>query len=61
MERAGKFLDDGSFAGATYSEVADTDDHDADGVSAEDGILIEAGAQTHDARIDGGEKEEEGL
>jgi len=61
VERSGKFLDDGSFAGATYGEVADADDHDPDGVSAKDGILIEAGAQTHDARINGGEKEEEGL
>ena len=59
VERAGKFLDDGSFAGATYGEIADADDHDADGVSAKDSILVEAGTQTHDARIDGGEKEEE--
>lgn len=61
MERAGKFLDNGSFAGATYGEVADADDHDPDGVSAKDGILIEAGAQTHDARIDGGKKEKKRL
>ena len=61
VKRAGEFFNDGSFAGATYGEVADADDHDPDGVSAKDGILIEAGAQTHDARINGGEKEEEGL
>ena len=61
MKRAGEFFNDGSFAGATYGEVADADDHDPDGVSAKDGILIEAGAQTHDARIDGGEKEQEGF
>jgi hypothetical protein len=59
MERAGKFLDNGSFAGAPYGEIADADDHDADGVSAEDSILVEAGTQAHDACVDGGEKEEE--
>ena len=61
MERAGKFLDDGSLAGATYSEVADADDHDSDGVSAEDSILVEAGTQAHDACVDRSEEEKEGF
>ena len=59
VERAGKFLDNGSFAGATYGEIADADDHNADGVSAEDSILVEAGTQAHDACVDGGEEKEE--
>ena len=59
VQRAGKLLDDGSFTGATYCEVADADDHDADGVSAEDSILVEAGAQAHDPCIDSREEEEE--
>jgi hypothetical protein len=53
VERAGKFLDDGSFSGATYGEVTDADDHDADGVSAKDSILVEAGTQAHDACVNG--------
>jgi hypothetical protein len=59
VERAGKFLDDGSFTGATYGEVTDADDHDADGVSAENSILVEACTQAHDACVDGGEKKKE--
>ena len=59
MERAGKLLDDGSFTGATYGEVADADDHDADGVSAEDSVLVEAGTQAHDTCVDGGEEEKD--
>ena len=59
VERAGQFLDDGSFAGAPYGEIADTDDHDADGVSAKDSILVEAGTQTHDACVNRSEEEKE--
>ena len=59
VKRAGEFFNDGSFAGATYGEVADADDHDPDGVSAKDGILIEAGAQTHDACVNRSEEEQE--
>jgi hypothetical protein len=59
VERAGKLLDDGSFAGATYGEIADADDHDAYGVSAEDSILVEAGTQAHDACVNGSEEEKD--
>ena len=59
VERAGKFLDDGSLSSATYGEIADADDHDADGVSAEDGILVEAGTQAHDACVNRSEEEKE--
>ena len=59
VQRAGKLLDDGSITGATYGEVADADDHDADGVSAEDSILVEAGTQAHDACVNRSEEEKE--
>ena len=59
VQRAGKLLDDGSFTGATYGEVTDADDHDSDGVSAEDSILVEAGTQAHDACVNRSEKEKE--
>lgn len=60
-EGAGEFFHDGGFAGATDSEVAHADDHDADGVAAEDRILVEAGAKAHDAGVDGGKEEKEGF
>jgi hypothetical protein len=59
VERAGKFLDDGSFTSATYGEITDADDHDADRVSAEDSILVEAGTQAHDACVNRSEEEKE--
>ena len=59
VQRAGKLLDDGSFTGATYGEVADADDHDADGVSAEDSILVEASTQAHDACVNRSEEEKD--
>ena len=58
---AGKFFDDGGFTGAADGEVTHADDHDADGVAAEDGVLVEAGAKAHDAGVDGGEKKKKGL
>ena len=60
-EGAGEFFHDGGFAGATDGEIAHADDHDADGVAAEDRILVEAGAKAHDAGVDGGKEEEEGF
>jgi len=59
VQRAGKFLDDGSFTSATYGEITDADDHDADRVSAEDSILVEAGTQAHDACVNRSEEEKE--
>jgi len=61
VQRAGKFLDDGSFTGATYGEIADADDQDADRVSAEDSILVEAGTQAHDACVNRSEEKKEGF
>jgi len=61
LKGAGEFFDDGGFAGAAHGEVTDTDDEGADGVTAEDGIVIEAGAEAHDAGVDGGEEKKEGL
>ena len=55
LKGAGEFFDDGCFAGASDGEVADADDHDTDRVAAEDGILVEAGANAHDACVDGRE------
>ena len=55
LKGAGEFFDDGCFAGASDGEVTDADDHDTDGVAAEDGILVEAGANTHDACVNGRE------
>jgi len=59
VQRAGKFFDDGSFTSATYGEITDADDHDADRVSAEDSILVEAGTQAHDACVNRSEDEKE--
>ncbi len=55
LKGAGEFFDDGGFAGASDGEVTDADDHDTDRVATEDGILVEAGANTHDACVDGRE------
>ena len=60
-QRAGEQFDNRGFAGATDGEIAHADDHDADGVAAEDRILVEAGAKAHDAGVDGGKEEEEGF
>ena len=61
LEGAGEFFDDGGFAGTADGKVADADDEGAHGVTAEDGVVIEAGAEAHDARIDGGKKEKKRL
>ena len=61
LEGAGEFFHDGGFAGAADGEVANADDEGTDGVTAEDGIVIEAGAEAHDAGVDGGEEKEEGF
>jgi hypothetical protein len=61
LEGAGEFFNDGGFAGAADGEVADADDEGTDGVTAEDGIVIEAGAEPHEVGVDGGEKKEEWL
>lgn len=56
LKGAGEFFDDRGFAGTADGEVADADDEGADGVTAEDGVVIEAGAEAHDAGVDRGEK-----
>ena len=61
LERSGEFFDDGGFAGAADGEVADADNQGADGVTAENGVVIKAGAEAHDAGVDGGEEKEERL
>jgi len=61
LEGAGELFDDGGFAGAAHGEVTDADDEGTDGVTAEDGVVIEAGAEAHDAGVDGGEEKEEGF
>ena len=61
LERAGEFFDHGGLAGTADGEVADADDEGADRVTAEDGIMIEAGAEPHDAGVDGGEEKKKGL
>ena len=60
-EGAGEFFHHGGLAGTADGEVADADDHDADRVAAEDGVLVEAGADAHDAGVKGGEEKKEGL
>jgi hypothetical protein len=61
LERPGELFDDGGFAGAADGEVAHADNKGADRVTAENGIVIEAGAEAHDAGVDGGEKKEKGF
>lgn len=60
-EGAGEFFDDGGFAGTTDGEVTHADDHDADGVAAKERVLVEAGAQAHEAGVKGGEEKKEGF
>ena len=60
-EGAGEFFHHGGLAGTADGEVADADDHDPDRVAAEDGVLVEAGADAHDAGVKGGEEKKEGL
>lgn len=55
LEGSGEFFDDGCFPCTSDGEVADADDHHTDRVAAEDGVLVEAGADPHDACVDGGE------
>ena len=50
-----EFFDDGCFACASNGEVTDADNHHADRVPAEDGVLVEAGANAHDTCVDGRE------
>jgi len=61
LEGAGEFFDDGCFACASDGEVTDADNHHADRVAAENGVLVKAGANAHNARIDGREEEKERL
>ena len=61
LERAGEFFNDGGLAGSAHGEVADADDHHADRVAAKEGILVEAGADPHDACVEGGEQEKKGF
>jgi hypothetical protein len=61
LERAGELFDDRGLAGAADGEVADADHEGTDRVTAEDGVVIKAGAEAHDAGVDRGEQKEEGL
>ena len=61
LEGAGEFFDHGCLARAADGEIADADNEGADGVTAEDGVVIKAGAGAHDAGVDGGEEKKEGL
>jgi hypothetical protein len=55
LKGSGEFFDDGCFACASDGEVTHADDHHADRVPAEDGVLVEAGANAHDTCVDGRE------
>jgi len=61
LQGASELFDHGGFPGAADGEVPNADDEGTDRVTAEDGIVIEAGAEAHDAGVDGGEKKKEGL
>ena len=61
LERAGEFFNDGGFTGSTDGEVANADDEGTDRVTADDGVVIKAGAEAHDAGVNRGEKQEERL
>jgi hypothetical protein len=52
LKGSGEFFDDGCFACASDGEVTDADNHHTDRVAAKDGILVEAGANAHDACVD---------
>ena len=54
LEGSGEFFDDGCFPCTSDGEVADADDHHTDRVAAENGVLVKAGANAHDACVDGG-------
>ena len=55
LEGAGELFDDRGFAGAADREIADADDEGADGVTTENGVVVELGPNPHDSGIDGGE------
>ena len=59
LEGSGEFFDDGCFPCTSDSEVADADNHHTDRVAAENGVLVEAGANAHDACVDSREEEKE--
>jgi len=51
---AGKFFNDGGFASSPDRKISYADDHNSNGVAAKDGVLVESGANAHDACVDGG-------
>jgi hypothetical protein len=55
LEGSSEFFDNGCFPCTSDSEVADADNHHTDRVAAENGVLVEAGANAHDACVDGRE------
>jgi hypothetical protein len=61
LQGAGEFFNDGGFTGSTDGEVANADDEGTDRVTADDGVVIKAGAEAHDAGVNRGEKQEERL
>jgi hypothetical protein len=61
LEGAGELFDDRGFAGAADREIADADDEGADGVTTENGVVVELGPDPHDSGIDGGETKEDGF
>jgi hypothetical protein len=54
LEGSGEFFNDGCFPCTSDGEVADADNHHTDRVAAENGVLVKAGANAHDACVDGG-------
>ena len=61
LKGTGKFFHHGGLAGSAHGEIADADDHDTDRVAAENGVLVKAGANAHNACVDRCEEEKEGL
>jgi len=55
LKGAGEFFHDGCFACASDGEVTDADNHHADRVATEDGVLVEASTCAHDTCVDGRE------
>ena len=58
---AGKFFNDGGFASSPDRKISHADDHNSNGVAAKDGVLVESGANAHDACVYGREEEKERL
>jgi hypothetical protein len=61
LKGAGELFHHRGFAGAADREIADANDEGTDGVTTENGVVVELGPNPHDSGIDGGEAKKNGF